>query len=324
MGASAQAGVAFFYAIPVGLGTYWLGWRTGAALAAACLALYLAGAAIHPVEHFAVALAIRAGALAAVVLGVALLRTRIHELERSAEELEAIRLALTPPSIPSLGVDVAAAFIPSELGVSGDFYLLTNGPEGSTIAVVGDVAGHGPRAAQLATFIRAQLATYAANSGDPAEILTLANSALYARRGRRAELVSAACLRLEPESGDLAWAVAGHPPPLRLPELDSLKIAGSTFPLGADAGLAPQTMEARLDRDAGVLVYTDGATDFRVEGGGMLGLDGLRRLLTPFADLPAERLAGEIEETLLDWAHGPIRDDICVLVLRPPAAGLTA
>jgi hypothetical protein len=84
---------------------------------------------------------------------------RLIALEHSAEELEAIRAALAPSSLPELaGVDVAAAFVPSEYGVSGAFYLVTNGPDGSTIAVVGDVVGHGPKASRLATFVGAQLA----------------------------------------------------------------------------------------------------------------------------------------------------------------------
>ena len=69
-----------------------------------------------------------------------------------------------------------------------------------------------------------------------------------------------------------------------------------------------------------MLVYTDGATDVRIEEGLMLGLEGLQRLLAPVANLPAEPLVGEVEETLLDWAHGAIKDDICVLVLRPTGA----
>ena len=52
----------------------------------------------------------------------------------------------------------------------------------------------------------------------------------------------------------------------------------------------------------------------------MLGLEGLRSLLAPVADLPAQPLVGEVEETLLDRAHGAIKDDICVLVLRPTGA----
>lgn len=319
---SAQAGIAFFYAIPVAGATWWFGWRVGLALALGCIGLYAIGAAIHPVAHFAAALAVRAVVLLLVVAAAEAIRRRIAMLEHSAEELEAIRMALNPPSLPALaGVDVAAAFIPSELGVSGDFYLLTNGPDGSTIAVVGDVVGHGPKAAQLATFIRARLVTFAANSSDPAEILTLANTALLERPGRREELVSAVCLSLQPEEKVLSWAVAGHPPPLRLPGLEALNVAGSTFLLGVSADLTLATAQTRLGKEAtGILVYTDGATDLRLQEGTMLGLDGLQRLLAPVADLPAEPLISEIEETLLDWAHGTIRDDICVLVLRPRSA----
>ena len=318
VGAGAQVGIAFFYALPVGMATWWLGRRVGLGFAIACIGLYLLSTAIHPVEHFALALAVRAAALLATVAGVGALRRRVLALEHSAEELEAIRMALTPPSMPAhAGIDVAAAFIPSELGVSGDFYLLTNSPDGSTVAVVGDVVGHGPQAARLATFIRARLATFAANTSDPAEILALANDALLERPGRGEELVSAVCLRFHAAARSLCWALAGHPPPLQLPGLDALRAPGETLLLGLEPELALTTAEVSLEGDSGVVAYTDGATDVRVEEGSTLGLDGLRRLLAPLAHLAADPFVVEVEESLVDSAHGPIRDDICVLVLRP-------
>jgi serine phosphatase RsbU (regulator of sigma subunit) len=311
------SGVAFFYAIPIGLATWWFGWRAGLATALACVGLYLIGSSIHPVPDFGLALAIRGTAFLGTVAVVDALRTRVAQLEHSEEELEAIRTALAPPSLPELsGVDAAAAFVPSELGVSGDFYLLTNGPDGSTVAVVGDVVGHGPKAAQLATFIRAHLASVAANTSDPAEILELANAALLERQGEREELVSAVCLRFQAEDSALSWAIAGHPPPLRLPGLESLATEGQTFLLGAKGDLSLVNAEAVLDGDGGVLVYTDGATDLRQRRGRPLGLDGLRRLLAPLRKLPARTLAGEIETALLGWAGRSIRDDLCILVLR--------
>jgi serine phosphatase RsbU (regulator of sigma subunit) len=316
-GTGAQVGVAFFYAVPVGLATWWFDWRLGLAFALACIALYAIATAIHPVSHFGFALLVRSVVLLAVVAAVEAARSRIDSLEHSAEELEVIRAALAPPSIPTLpGIDVAATFIPSELGVSGDFYLLTNGADGSTIAVVGDVVGHGPKAAQLATFIRARLATFAANSSDPAEILALANAALLERPGKHEELVSAVCLRFHGESKTLSWAAAGHPPPLRLPELRSLDPQGSTFLLGVEPGLSLVAAKVELGPDAGVLAYTDGATDLK-QRGKILGLEGLQRLLAPHADLPAEALAAEAETTLLAWTSETIRDDLCLLVLRP-------
>ena len=119
-----------------------------------CTALYVIGAQIQPVAHFELALALRLAAFAGVAFCVVAIERRLAALEHSAEELEAIRAALAPSQLPDLpDVEAAAAFVPSELGVSGDFYLLTNGPDGSTVAIVGDVAGHGAEAARVATFV---------------------------------------------------------------------------------------------------------------------------------------------------------------------------
>jgi serine phosphatase RsbU (regulator of sigma subunit) len=248
---------------------------------------------------------------------ITLIRERLALLERSAEELEAIRAALAPAAIPDLpGVDAAAAFVPSEYGVSGDFFLLTNGPDNSTVAIVGDVVGHDPKAAQLATFVRARFAALAANTSDPAELLTLANDALIERSGRSKELVTAICVRFASDSSLISWATAGHPPPLRLPELDHLEQAGTTFPLGAERSLEVETARVTLNRDDGIILYTDGATDVR-SSGAMLGMEGLCRILEPLIELPAKTLARRLEGTVLTWATDPILDDLCVLVLKP-------
>jgi serine phosphatase RsbU (regulator of sigma subunit) len=320
LGSSAQVGLGFLYAVPVGLASWWFGWKGGVAAVLGCTALYVIGAALHPVSHFGVALAVRLVAFAGVAAVVSLLRERVIVLEHSSEELEAIRAALTPPSLPELAdVDAAAAFVPSELGVSGDFYLLTNGPDGSTVAVVGDVVGHGPKAARLATFIRARLAAFAANTGDPAEILELANAALVDRPGKGDELVSAVCLRLDAEDSTVSWAIAGHPPPLHLPTLQALRADDVALPLGVNASLSPGTGRTPLGNSDGVLAYTDGATDVRRDGA-ILGVEGLLRLLTPHADLPARALVREAQRAILEWTDGPVADDLCILALRPKSS----
>jgi len=311
-------GVAFFYTVPVGLATWWFGTRWGAASAGVCLVLYVISLIAEPVPGPVLAVALRVVAFAIVIALASLLRERLIVLEHSVDELDAIRAALTPSALPRLhGVDAGAAFSPSEYGVSGDFYLLTNGPDNSTIAVVGDVVGHGPKAARLATFVRARFAAFAANTSDPAEILTLANSALVERHGPEEEIVSAICLRFQPADSTLCWSVAGHPPPLRLPEMAEMRLSGETLLLGVREGLELDSAEVRLGSpDDGVLVYTDGATDVRKDHA-LLGLDGLTGLLSPLAKLAAPALAREAQRAVLDWADKPIGDDVCLLVLRP-------
>lgn len=317
----ANPGIAFFYAIPVGFTTWWFGWRPGVAAALGCCALYVIGVLIEPVDDAVLALALRGLAFAATILLVALVRARVTTLEHSVEELEDIRAALTPVSLPDLpDVEAGAAFAPSDHGVSGDFYLLTNGPDGSTVAVVGDVVGHGPRAARLATFIRARLAAFAANTSDPAQILELANGALLERPDREDRIVSAICLRYEPASSRLSWSVAGHPAPLHLPDLGELRHDGPTLLLGIEADLRLGSTAVALGPAEGVLVYTDGATDVR-QGRRLLGREGLARLLTPLTGLPARELALEAHRIVLEWTDAPLADDLCLLVLRPAPAG---
>jgi hypothetical protein len=49
----------------------------------------------------------------------------------------------------------------------------------------------------------------------------------------------------------------------------------------------------------------------------MLGLEGLREVLAPLGGLAARVIAGESERAILAWADRPIRDDLCLLVLKP-------
>jgi serine phosphatase RsbU (regulator of sigma subunit) len=314
---TANIGVSFFYAVSVGLAAWWWGWRGAVLAIVASAGLYALGAEIQAVAHFWPTLIVRLAAFYVVAFVAIALKRRFAALEHSAEELEAIRAALTPARLPDLrNVDAAAVFVPSELGVSGDFYLLASGPDGSTVAIVGDVVGHGPKAARLATFVRERLAALAASTSDPAELLTLANVALAERPRRGRQLVSATCVRYSPDESLLTWASSGHPPPLALPGIEEMEVEGDTFLLGAQADLELRNASVALEEGEGVLVYTDGATDVRRDGA-LLGLGGLSRLLAPLAGLPARGLADRAEEAILAWAEGTIRDDLCLLVLRP-------
>jgi serine phosphatase RsbU (regulator of sigma subunit) len=97
-------------------------------------------------------------------------RAAEHELE----DLRAIRDALTPPELPQRpGLELAAAFLPAIAEqVSGDFYLVAEGPQDSTVLVVGDVVGHGLQAARRAAFIRTTFAATAPFSDDPCRLLS--------------------------------------------------------------------------------------------------------------------------------------------------------
>lgn len=98
--------------------------------------------------------------------------------------------------------------------------------------------------------------------------------------------------------------------------MEELATGSETFPLGAEPGLAFSTAEASIGGAEAVVVYPDGATDVR-QNQELLGLEGLGRLLAPLAAMPAWAIANKIEQAILAWTDEPIRDDLCVVVLKP-------
>ena len=127
------------------------------------------------------------------------LQARLADAERELDDLRAIRDALTPSELPERpGLRLAAEFVPAAERVSGDFYLVAEGPQNSTVMVVGDVVGHGLRAAQRAAFVRTAFASTAPFSDAPRKLLQWANTALVDRAGTSADFVTAACMTYLP------------------------------------------------------------------------------------------------------------------------------
>jgi serine phosphatase RsbU (regulator of sigma subunit) len=105
---------------------------------------------------------------------LAALRARLDASEHELEDLRAIQEALTPPELPHRpGLDLAAAFLPAAAErVSGDFYLVVDGPRECSVLVVGDAVGHGLQAARRAAFVRTAFVTTAPFTDDPARLLS--------------------------------------------------------------------------------------------------------------------------------------------------------
>ncbi len=99
----------------------------------------------------------------------------------------------------------------------------------------------------LAMFIRTRFAAFAAKTSDPAELLSLANTALIEHAGSGRGLVRTIGIRFRAEEAMLSWAVAGHPPALRLPRLGELSPLGVNLPLGVDPDLKLRTAHSSRD-----------------------------------------------------------------------------
>jgi serine phosphatase RsbU (regulator of sigma subunit) len=248
---------------------------------------------------------------------LAALHERLDTAEHELEDLRAIRDALTPPELPQRpGLELAAAFLPAHAEhVSGDFYLVAEGPQHSSVMVVGDVVGHGLQAGRRAAFVRTTFAATAPFSDDPCQLLSWANTALVERAGTGSDFVTAACVTYLPDEQLLRWAYAGHPPALWLDDGRELTAPRQGTPLGVltEPGCAEGSQP--LTAGAGVLIYTDGLTEARHDGR-FFGLEGVATTLSGLQRPSPSEAVAVLRARVADFAYGALTDDLCLLAAR--------
>jgi serine phosphatase RsbU (regulator of sigma subunit) len=214
-------------------------------------------------------------------------------------------------------VEFECAFAPSADGVAGDFYLVVPGPdEDSTVLAVGDVSGKGLDAARRATFVRTALATFAGFVDEPCQLLQLSNQVLVERTGTSSEFVTAVAAVLHPREGRVAWASAGHPPPLRLDTGEELNGARSAPPLGVTASLSCDAGRAEFDPGAGLLLYTDGVTEAHRPRRELYGERRLSAVIRELAGSEPAAVVRRVLSDLFEHAGGTLSDDLCIVAAR--------
>lgn len=244
-------------------------------------------------------------------VAAAVARERRHE--RQLDLSHVLQSSLLPTDVPpELGLDVAMRFLPGTGGaeVGGDFWDVTMMPSGEAAFAVGDVFGHDMIAAATMAQLRSVCRVLRAQTHGPSELVALLQSS-WAYLGYK-RLATAVFARVEPSSGRLRVASAGHPPPLVLrPDGACYVDLDPGPPLGVS--LQPVTAwEGTLERGSSLIFFTDGLVENRrrriEEGMTLLAeLAWAGRTLAP-DDLINHILAGMVDEER--------NDDIALVVAR--------
>ncbi len=243
--------------------------------------------------------------------------------EQERATAEALQRSLLPERLPELPeVELAARYLPGsqELQIGGDWYDVVPLDNGRVLVAIGDVVGHGIRAAASMGKIRNALHFCARETPSPAAILQRLNDHFSGLDD--GDMATLLVLVYDARHEQVRFSSAGHPPPLvqRPGQPPQYLPGGRGAPLCAwDRAHYPE-LEAHLPPGSLLLLYTDGLIERRGESLD----DGLRRLTEALADGPEklEDLADHLLARLLgDAAPG---DDIALLTVRalPPAPGL--
>jgi anti-sigma regulatory factor (Ser/Thr protein kinase) len=204
--------------------------------------------------------------LAASRVGPAIERARLLDaLEREHRGALALQRSLLPDQLPDLaGAPVAAKYFPAKDEVGGDWYDVIELTPGKVGIAIGDVAGHGIRAATLMGQLRTALRAYAVDGYSPKDVLTRVDRLLRSIRGRG--MATAAYGTFDLESGQILLASAGHPPPVHCSgETAALLEIASHPPLGTLSYSHFVDHELSLDYGDMILLYTDGLIERRGE-----------------------------------------------------------
>jgi len=227
-----------------------------------------------------------------------------------------LQRSLLPRDVPALpGVEVAARYLPGDDGafVGGDWYQGVV-VDGALVLAMGDVMGHGMRSAARMGQLRAIVAALALEGHGPGQLLArLARSTDVLLDLDLATLLVA---RLEPSTGRLAVASAGHPPPLlAVPgEPPAFLDVAPGPPLGTFPGDYVET-SSEVPPDGTLVLFTDGLVENRDEPLGA----GLERLRAALDDVrrPPEEVADHVLAATGRLAGAD--DDVALLVLRRAA-----
>lgn len=263
--------------------------------------------------------------VAAFALMVFLLALELADRLLVRDELEVARelqRELLPKAAPELAGYQFAHASRTANEVGGDYHDYIPLPDGRLALVIGDASGHGMASGLVMAITSAVLKL--ALDLDPSlpGVFGMVNRVLC-RTGDRRAFMSLFVGILDPPSGELAYACAGHPFPLVRRSLGAIEELGEGgLPLGLRPERAVAPSSTVLQPGDTLLLYSDGLPEAADEHGEPLGFEQVKDCLRPGGDAPSvlARLLGSLD------AHAgpePLHDDLSIVVVQR-ASGLPA
>jgi serine phosphatase RsbU (regulator of sigma subunit) len=247
-------------------------------------------------------------------------RLERERLEHELRVARRIQQASLPKEVPELaGWQIAHHYQPAR-EVGGDFYDFLELGDGHLGLVVGDATGKGMPAALVMSTTLGMLRAVAPSLDSPGEVLRRINEALSARIPP-STFVTCFYAILEPESGRLLYANAGHNLPCRRHDGQADELRARGMPLGLIPGMAYEEKEAMLETGDSVLFYSDGLVEAHdPQRREMFGFPRLREFVGRHGEegVPVDFLMEELYSFVGEnWEQ---EDDITLLTLQHSAS----
>jgi serine phosphatase RsbU (regulator of sigma subunit)/CheY-like chemotaxis protein/anti-sigma regulatory factor (Ser/Thr protein kinase) len=241
--------------------------------------------------------------------------SRLFEAEQ--ERSKALQQSLLGrPEVASAGVTAAWRYLPgsAELEVGGDWYDLIEREDGRILVAVGDVVGHGVQAATAMGKLRSAMGALGLVVESVPELIGRLDQ--FAEKIEEARFGTVAAVQLQPETGELSYSLAGHPPPLVIDSEGNGAFleGGAGLPLCIDDGHGRPVGRAFLAEGSTLILYTDGLIERRADSIDS-GLARLKDAAVVRSGYEPERLCDEIVD---EFADGSLDDIVFLCIRREP------
>jgi serine phosphatase RsbU (regulator of sigma subunit) len=253
---------------------------------------------------------------------VKLENTRLREeaiakakLDEELRTAYAIQSRLLPAKLPEItGYTFAGTNKPC-LTVSGDYYDVVVRPDGRMYFIIADVSGKGITAALVMASVATAFGIFTRTDPTPADLVREMNATL-APKTAPTKFVTLVVGRLDPSTGLLEFANAGHVSPLIVSRRGVEQLTTTDMVVGLFPQAKYRNQSAMLEHGDSIVLFTDGVTEAENEKEEQLGLTPVATLVQTLHGSAAPFILESIDAHVQDFIGGvPAMDDVTMLAL---------
>jgi sigma-B regulation protein RsbU (phosphoserine phosphatase) len=229
-----------------------------------------------------------------------------------------LQMKLLPSTdVVSPEAEVTARVVPAE-SVGGDFYQLFKLRERATGVMIGDVSGHGYRAALIMALAMSASAIHAQNFVNPGEMLGALLHSLREELETTEMFISMFYGVVDPEKGKLTYANTGHPHAFVISqEGTSTRLSAVNPPLGMLDDIPSTASLSWVGKKDLLVLFTDGVSDARNSRDERLGEERVLELIKENRDNDTKVIVDRVFKMLEVHTRAvPLRDDLTLVVVR--------
>jgi phosphoserine phosphatase RsbU/P len=270
------------------------------------------------VTHEDVRLIAQIARFAAVKLETTRLREEAIAKAKLDEELRTayvIQSKLLPAQLPEIeGYSFAGTNKPCRT-VSGDYYDVVVRPDGRMYFIIADVSGKGITAALVMASVATAFNIFTRTDPTPADLVREMNATLAPKTAPN-KFVTIVVGVLDPKTGLVEFANAGHVPPLVISKDGVATLSSTDMVVGLFGHAKYRNQTVQLSAGDSMVLFTDGVTEAENEGEEQLGLAPVATLVQTLHGTDAGAILEAIETQVQTYCGtAPSTDDVTMMAI---------